>query len=371
MSKIRVNTEQLEQQRQQLEKVVQELQTVSEEVSYVNHNLSWQVSSRDQIKVKLNDYSAYIGTMQRRTNNLSSVLQSVSQQYQNTEKKLGAVVPKDNPSQDNEAVENKEKTKDKKPLWTWSDTWKEVDQIGIIGTIVGLIGNLITGGVSVKNGLKTVKNLNTLIGKIAKASSGASFDWKHLLGLTRVIDKDSPTNFWKALDEEAGKLKFSDAKSVGDKISVGTKWAGYALTGIITAYDNFTDEENTTFGRKLAETIGETTIKIGEGIVLTAGVKALLATVGIGVASGGLAVLGTAVAVGAGFVTASWLLDKASQALTGKDFAEAVSDAILDKGKELIDKKIEKVKNIGATVKKAGDTIGGWWKNIGKTWAPA
>ena len=67
MSKIRVNTEYLEQQRQQLEKVAKELQNISEEVSYVNHNLSWQISSRSQIKAKLNDYSAYIGTMQSRT----------------------------------------------------------------------------------------------------------------------------------------------------------------------------------------------------------------------------------------------------------------------------------------------------------------
>ena len=94
MSKIRVNTEYLEQQRQQLEKVAKELQNISEEVSYVNHNLSWQISSRSQIKAKLNDYSAYIGTMQSRTSGLSAALQSVSKQYQNTEKKLGAAVIK-------------------------------------------------------------------------------------------------------------------------------------------------------------------------------------------------------------------------------------------------------------------------------------
>lgn len=362
MSKIRVNTEQLEQQRQQLEKVVQELQTVSEEVSYVNHNLSWQVSSRDQIKVKLNDYSAYIGTMQRRTNNLSSVLQSVSQQYQNTEKKLGAVVPKDNPSQDNEAVENKEKTKDKNPLWTWSDTWKLAGQFGITGATVAVIGELITGGRSVKNGLKTGKNILSLIEKIGKAASKPSFDWRTLFGFDKAITDASSKTLFGAIGDELKKLKFSNAKTVGDKIAVGAKWAGYAMTGILTAYDNFTDEENTTFGRKLAETIGETTVKIGEGIVLKAAIGAACAALGVGA---------PAVVIGGAVVLATWGIDKVTEHFTGKNFAEFASDTVLDAGKAMIDKAGKMVKNVGATAKKAGDAIGGWWKSFGRSFAPA
>lgn len=89
MSKIRVNTDVLQQQQQQLEQLARELENISGEVAYVKTNLSWQISSRAQIQKKLGDYSNYIGTMQKRTSSLSSVMQSVSEQYQATEKNWG------------------------------------------------------------------------------------------------------------------------------------------------------------------------------------------------------------------------------------------------------------------------------------------
>lgn len=364
MSKIRVNTEYLEQQRQQLEKVARELQNISEEVSYVNHNLSWQISSRSQIKTKLNDYSAYIGTMQSRTSGLSAALQSVSQQYQNTEKKLGAVVAKGESTQKpatSETTQKKEETPAKKSLWSWSDTWKLAGQFGITGATVAVIGELITGGRSVKNGLKTGKNILSLIEKIGKAESKPSFDWRTLFGLDQAITDASSKTLFGAIGDELKKLKFSNAKTVGDKIAVGAKWAGYAMTGILTAYDNFTDEENTTFGRKLAETIGETTVKIGEGIALKAAIGATCAALGVGA---------PAVVIGGAVVAATWGIDKVTEHFTGKNFAEFASDAVLDTGKAVIDKAGKIVKNVGATAKKAGDAIGGWWKSFGRSFAP-
>ncbi|MGN9106671.1 hypothetical protein ACTM90_09990 [Oliverpabstia intestinalis] len=368
MSKICVNTEYLEQQWQQLEKVARELQNISEEVSYVNHNLSWQISSRSQIKAKLNDYSAYIGTMQSRTGGLSAALQSVSQQYQNTEKKLGAVAIKGESTQrpdtsgtTQEKEENEEKP-EKKPLWSWSDTWKLAGQFGITGATVAVIGELITGGRSVKNGLKTGKNILSLIEKIGKAASKPSFDWRTLFGFDQAITDASSKTLFGAIGDELKKLKFSNAKTVGDKISVGAKWAGYAMTGILTAYDNFTDEENSTFGRKLAETIGETTVKIAEGIVLKAAIGATCAALGVGA---------PAVVIGGAVVLATWGIDKAMEHFTEKNFAEFVSDTVLDTGKAMIDKAGEMIKNVGATAKKAGDAIGGWWKSFGRSFAPA
>lgn len=365
MSKIRVNTERLEQQQQQLEKIARELQNVSESVSYVNRNLSWQISSRGQIKNRLNDYSAYIGTMQRRTSNLSAALQNVSMQYQNTEKKLGAVSVKGSSSKKTAVsgdTKEKEKPSDKKkPIWSWSDTWKAAGQFGITGATVALFGDLLTGGKSVKTGLKAAKNVISLVEKVAKASK-PSFDWKTLFGFNQAITDVSPKNFFGAFGKELDKLKFSNATTVGEKIAVGAKWAGYAFTGILTAYDNFTDKDNTTFGRKLAETIGETTVKIGEGVVLTAAASAAFAAMGVAA---------PAVVIGGTVVAATWAIDKVTQKLTGKDFAEAVSDVVLDTGKAAIDKGKDFVKNVGANAKKAGDKISGWWNSFGRSLVPA
>ena len=96
MSKIRVDTEVLKQQQQELEKLAGELEHISEQVTYVKKNLSWKIASREQIKVKLSDYSDYIGTIWQRTNSMSDVLQSVAEQYEITEKQLGAVSTEQN-----------------------------------------------------------------------------------------------------------------------------------------------------------------------------------------------------------------------------------------------------------------------------------
>lgn len=359
MSKIRVNTDVLQQQQQQLEQLARELENISGEVAYVKTNLSWQISSRAQIQKKLGDYSNYIGTMQKRTSSLSSVMQSVSEQYQATEKKLGAVSVQQNSQQENTSKEKE--SQDAEASFDWSKIysllWSVLGKAGIVGSVISLIGQLLTGGKSVKNVLKGLKNLSSLIGSIGKATSEPSFDWKTLFGGNKVIIDATPKNFVDAFDQQIEKLSLSGAKTVGDKVSVIAKWAGFALTGILTAYDNFTDKENTTVGRKLAETIGETSVKITEGIALTALATSALATLGFGA---------PAIVVGGVVVVATWGIDRISEAITGKDFAEAISDFYLDNGKKLIDR-------IGAKAKKTGDKIKGWWDELtGKNrWASA
>lgn len=94
MSKIRVNTNALDQQAQQMEQIARMLSSVSSDVSYVNRNLSWKISSRAQIKHSLNNYSSYINNLERKSKSFSGVLKEASTQYQSTEKKLGAVTVK-------------------------------------------------------------------------------------------------------------------------------------------------------------------------------------------------------------------------------------------------------------------------------------
>jgi hypothetical protein len=75
------------------------------------------------------------------------------------------------------------------------------------------------------------------------------------------------------------------------------------------------------------------------------------------------------VVVGGVVVVASYLIDKASKALTGKDFAEATSDFILDKGGEIINKAGKAINNASKTIsnmignvkKISSRTISGWW----------
>ena len=88
MSKIRVNTQTLIQQQQQIEQLAGQLENISEEINYVSRNLSWQISSREQIKNRLNEYGRYTGNLQRKTRSLSVALGTAGDYYQSTCKKV-------------------------------------------------------------------------------------------------------------------------------------------------------------------------------------------------------------------------------------------------------------------------------------------
>lgn len=348
MSKIRVNTNALDQQAQQMEQIAKMLGSVSSEVSAVNRNLSWKIASRSQIRYSLNNYSNYINNLERKNRSLSSVLKEASRQYQNTEKKLGAVTVKgQESSKDSSTSTTKpEKDEDDKILWKeiWTKFWDVINEGGIIGPLIAILGGLKTGGMpnTTKDWLGILKKIAKSAGKIGKATTD-TFDWKKLFGFE--VDKlNSPKGgLLQEIGNEIDKLKWSNAEKAGDKISVVAKWSGYALTLITTGYDNFTDKSNATFGRKLAETIGETGVKIAEGMVLGTA---------IGIACAGA----PAIVIGGLTVGAAWGIDALTKTVTKivtgeeKDFAETVSDFILD--------------NTSAVLKKAGDAIGGWWKDI-------
>lgn len=87
MSKIRVNTNALDQQAQQIKEISRILDTVIQEVGQANKGLSWKISSHMQIRHKLNQYVKYIGELDYKTRKLSSSLYQVKHQYEKTENK--------------------------------------------------------------------------------------------------------------------------------------------------------------------------------------------------------------------------------------------------------------------------------------------
>lgn len=278
-----------------------------------------------RIKSALKNIRVRINKSVRKIEKLSSALGQAALVYRNTEQKLTMIAksdiiidPADRPKLFN---------------WEWDNTWDMIASGGIIGSTIATIGGLITGGVSTKNILKTTKNTVDVIGSIAKTYSESSFDWKHLFGLNMEEGKTLSEAFKSQIDD----LNFGNAKTTSAKISVGAKWAGYGLTAIMSAYDNFVAEtEGNSTGRKVAETIGETAVDIAIG----AGIAAVASTIGAP------AVVTAAIGVGV-----KWAADSVCEHLTGKDFTEWASDGILDAAE-----------SIGKAAKKAGDAISGWWK---------
>ena len=234
--------------------------------------------------------------------------------------------------------------------WSWKDTWSVIGSFGIIGSGIGVIGELITGGKSAKKYLNAGKNLSKFVGNVAKAASEPSFDWRTLIGFNKVIKPDTPKTLFGALGKELDKYNMGNATKVSDKIAVGAKWAGSILTVATTAYDNFTDAGNST-GRAIAETIGESAVKIGGGILISAGVTAVLAAAG--------AVGAPAVVVGGITVGVTWGINRLSEAVTGKNAAEFISDTVIDGS-------IAVGKAVGKAVSSAGKKISGWWNKTFK-----
>lgn len=246
------------------------------------------------------------------------------------------------------AFSGSEKSK-QDPFWSWEDTWKLAGKGGIVGSGISTVGGIITGGHSVSANLKTAKGAVKVAENIAKAipNSKSSFNWKTLIGFNSDITKDTPKSFSKILGENVEKLKLGNAKIVSDKVAVGAKWSGKVLTAMITTYENFTDtSENNSIGRKVAESIGETAVKVGEELLIGAGVTAVFAAASVGA---------PVVVIGAVTVGVTWAVDKVCEAFTKKDVAELVSDAVLDVGEKV-------AKTVGKAAKKVTGAVSGWWE---------
>lgn len=231
--------------------------------------------------------------------------------------------------------------------WEWNDTWKIVDNFGILGPVISAIGGLVTGGVSPKTGLNAIKGVAKIV---ERAASSPSFDWKTVLGLNSTITNKTSKSFFGALSEKINGLKMGNAKTVSGKVAVGAKWAGNILTVLTTAYDNFiVNDENNTTGRQIAETIGESAVKIGSSMLIGAGVTAAFAAAGVAA---------PVVVVGGITVGIGWAADQLCKHFNnGKDLAETVSDAALDLGEAISE-------NVGKAAKSVTDTVTGWWKSV-------
>ena len=234
---------------------------------------------------------------------------------------------------------------DKVKWFSWSDLWKAVGSAGIVGSIVSGIGGIFTADGLAKKVLGAAKGAAKVTGTIAGAISKNSFDW---FGLASKASKDVPKTIWESLGKEADKYKLGKATNVSGKVAVAAKWAGGAVTVASTAYDNLVvNKEGNSTGRAIAETIGESAVKIVGGALITSAAAML----------GGPAIVTAGVAVGA-----TWLINRAFEAATGKDAAEAISDFVLDTGKALYDGAKTVAQNVGNAISSAGKKIGGWWQ---------
>lgn len=381
MSKIRVNTQTLIQQQQQIEQLAGQLENISEEINYVSRNLSWQISSREQIKNRLNEYGRYTGNLQRKTQSLSVALGTAGDYYQSTCKKVAGWTVKG--TEENHQVsggENKkaEDTGGGGQGSAWLKYLKKIgkgglDAIGKAGAIGGMLGAPIALlKILIDNDGFTGKD----IGAVIKGAGGSVLGWmkskdakgiKELLGLEKykTISTGSSKAGWLArldnakvtgvdtLKEEL--LPITKVEETGKYAVKGTKVAGWALSLVANGFSNY-EEYNKKLGtgeeisqsRAVAETVTETLIDIGKGAAIAAGVAAGCAAIGVAA---------PAVVVGGIGVGVSVVADIVCENLTGSSVTEFVSDKILD-GATAVGKKVT------GAVSSAGKAVSGWFKKM-------
>lgn len=359
---IKVDTAVLSARETELRTLAGQLEQVCGKLSGANSRLSWTVALSTQVRSSVGRCAGNVSKLSDKANALASGLQEISGYYQRTENENSgntAAIQTDKTmessgstsGQTSKGKSNAEDSSEGFSWWTLNDTWSLISEAGIAGSILAMVGKPLTGGTpNGKTALTFFKDATKVVGNIAKAvpESGASFDWKTLIGLKSTIKIGEQTNWWKNVTETTDELMHPGrATSAGKKVATYAKWAGYALTLATTAYDNFTDTtENNSTGRKVAETVGETAVKIGEGIAIGAAVTAVAASIGVAA---------PAVVIGGVTVMATWAIDKVFEATTGKDAAEFISDTVLDAGEKIIS-------SVGEGAKKLAGTISGWWQ---------
>ncbi len=182
----------------------------------------------------------------------------------------------------------------------------------IIGKL-GVFGNAFNVGSYIAQNRwdKVLKSINKTVGDFAKiADKGAKATWADVFKTGKQVKK-------------VGK-KATESVGGWGKVAKFTGWVDKILTVGENAYDNYNEfGGDLSNGRMWSETIVESTIDIGVGAAVTAGVAALGATVGAPVVAVGVATAAVSIAV-------DWGLSLAF----GDDWKEKTSDAIIDFGEK-------------------------------------
>lgn len=91
MSKIRVNTNALDQQAQQMEQIRRMLNSIESDINQAARNLNWKISSSLLIHARMVKYATYTDRLASTTGKMATGLRKVADEYQRTEKKAEQV----------------------------------------------------------------------------------------------------------------------------------------------------------------------------------------------------------------------------------------------------------------------------------------
>ena len=264
---------------------------------------------------KIDRYSSVVGQM-------SSTLHTISSTYAKTEKSIVGSVP--NKTSIKNAQSGGSSGKGSNDI-TNNPAYK------IIKAALGPAGLVVDAGIHAAsgnpwNGGKIIGDLSNIAGGFVKNFDGSHIDWAKWFGFDYI--KDPPMKY--ALG------KYFNIDSVGKGVSAACRWiAAIAVSG----FSNYKEHGGFTT-RFFEETGVEAALKVGESILVTAGVAAVAgALVSAGVIAGAPAIAVTAVAAGVTVVVDAGLNALAKWCTKGEktEWVEWFSDPICDTGEKIVD----------------------------------
>ncbi len=337
--------------------IVERLAGIEDNILSIGRGLSFQMKSKYNLQRTIEQLAADVGEARFNMSTMSVVLESIRLKYKNTEDKLCGR------ESDWTKIENWIDSvgcnivpiaKSSSPDWA-KGALSVMGKFGFGGAVVSTIGNFWRGdkgkfgtwGKAAKdiyNSFKAAKKVDwtNVPWKNTTATGGTKVEWlKKLVGFN--IDEIFPGA--KAVKNSGALRGVSGLKtgwSEGLKKAKGSVTKGSVIFSAVASAASNIDEYKDAYVnaetaeekqkiviRGIEETVVETAVDVGKGVLVTAGVTAVMGA--LGVASAPVAVVGAAGAA------ICWGADVLCEKLIGKSVTEAVSDGLLYAKDKVVD----------------------------------
>lgn len=330
-------------------------------------DVAWKLALQggtQNVKKALAKIASDLEKQQVQVKQYGQILENIRKEYQNTE---AAIVTAASPQKKVEEEKNE-------VLTSIADLLRNLSsEFGFVGSTLAAVLKLITNamdGIDEKDIWGLVGAGNGMVGKIA----GLIDDMKEEKSLAALLFGDMAKTMGEKLDFKPTdslvtkwKKYFKDQKgdyglgdkakdlSTAGKVKVAAKYVGTAIDFALTAFDNKEEYGGEMTGRAWEETISETLVSAGEGLLIGGGVTLVM---GAG-----------APVVAVGVVTAgvTWAVDMGYRWISGSEtgLVEDVSDF-------LCDNVFEPVGNaVGNWAKDTWDSMTNFFSGRNKSYVPA
>lgn len=358
--------------------IAEQLGKLQKEIEIIHRNMGFEASACTNIENRISRIEGYVDIEKKVMNSYRMGIEDVLAQYKNSEQIICNMVTGNSAS--DKSIEDTGVVTERGNVFlnefSQNYGWKEILKgAGYFGTVYDLVQDINKGKTwtdfartGVKAGqfvLSAARTFNKYkkIGRAVGTKKAVAWWGKKITGLKPLgrvsIAKNPLTRFKNNLTNKTSPFSaqiknvvkdFKGANGAGRAVA---SWANVAVTGVTNWFAN-KEEQAASNGkmsdaRVIAETITETVVDTalvyGAGIVAGAAVSALLP-----VAAPGIVVVAASGALVAG-------INAGIKALTGKPVTEWVSDGILDTGKAI-------GKGVSNMAKKASKAVGKWFKKL-------